>query len=166
MSLTADAHGKRLPWNRNDRIGYATNIFGALALAVLVNAIVAGADLDFYPPAALVAAPPAWLVGLVWLLVFPLWGAARWRVWHTGLSGIRRSRWISVLMGWSLLQPFVAGGLGVGGAAAASALALGLNLIAAHQARAVTKRGFWLLTPSILWLGYLTLLYLAALAET
>lgn len=165
MAILADGAPSRMPWNRNDGVGFWLSVLGPLALVLIGNALIFATGWDVGDPASaeLPITPPGWFVGAAWALIFPMWGAARWYVWQTGLAGRRRSRWITGLMAWGLLHPLISGLGGMEFAAFANVAALVLVLIAAWQARGVTRRAFWLVAPSTMWIGFATVLGFAAL---
>lgn len=165
MPTATDSAPGRTPWNRNDGLGFWLSVLGPLALVLIGNALIFAAGWNVGDPRQQAAiTPPGWFVGLMWVIIYPMWGAARWYVWQTGLAGQRRSRWIAALIGWGLAYPIVTGLGGVGVAAIANVISLALVLIAAWQARGVTKRAFWLIAPSVLWIAFATMLGFAILA--
>jgi tryptophan-rich sensory protein len=157
----------RHPWNQNDRLGFALSTFGPLAAVLAGNALiflsgwnVGGGEYETVP-----LSPPGRLVGAICVVIYPMWGAARWYAWQTGLSGRRRSRWVAALIVWGLIYLIIAGLTGVTGSAIANVASLALVLVAAWQVRGVSKRAFWLLAPSIAWISFATWLGFAALAN-
>lgn len=52
--------------------------------------------------------PPGWVVGGIWLLLFALMGAARWRLL---LAGQGRTEWVTVVAVLCLLYPLYTAGL-------------------------------------------------------
>lgn len=154
------------PWNRNDPTGLAWNTLGAFAAVLLANGLYYATGLVESDPAyqAVSFNPPGWVVGVVWLVIYPMWGAARWYARQTGLAGRRNSRWIGALMAWGLLYPLFVSFTGTLGSTICNLIALALVLIAAYFARQVSKRAFWLIAPSILWIAFATTLGFAALS--
>ncbi len=156
---------QRMPWNRNDQAGFAISTLGPLALVLIGNGLIFATGWNVGGDAPDIAlAPPGWVIGLIWVVIYPMWGAARWYVWQTGLAGRRRSRWISALIVWGLLYPILTGLTGLIGAAIANVFSLALACIAAFQAYGVTKRGFWLIAPSLCWITFATVLGFMTLA--
>ncbi|HYD86182.1 MAG TPA: tryptophan-rich sensory protein [Vitreimonas sp.] len=154
----------RTPWNRNDKRGLAISAVAPFIAALVVNGVIYAARWNAYPAFdAIRLDPPGWLMSAAWLVIFPLWGAARWYAYQTGLSGRRASYWIVALMVWSLLYPFLVAGANPGVSAGATLIAFGLALAAAAQARRVSKRAAWLIAPSLLWIGFAAILSFAAL---
>lgn len=107
-------------------------------------------------------APPGWFVGLMWVVIFPMWGLARWRVWQAGAVGRRAARWVVALMVWSLAYPAFTLGFDAGLSAAANVASLLLVWITLRRVqRASAAAAVWLY-PSLAWIGFATLLGLAA----
>jgi len=155
------------PWNRNDQLGFGLSVFIPLAAVVAGNALIFTFGWTIGAPEyeRLSFSPPGWLVGAIWVVIYPMWGAARWYARQTGLSGRRRSRWVVALIVWGLLYPIIAGLTGVAGSAIANVVSFALVLVAASQVRGVSKRAFWLMAPSALWIAFATLLGFAALTQ-
>ncbi len=157
----------RSPWNRNDRSGLTISAVAPLIAAVLMNGVVYGLGWNSNDPAyeAVAFNPPGGFVAVVWLIIFPLWGAARWYAYQTGLAGRRVSYWIVALMAWSLLYPVITSGSNTTVSALANLASFALVIAATLRARAVSKRAFWLVAPSVAWIGFATALGFFALAH-
>ena len=155
------------PWNRNDRTGLAWSALGPALAALIANGLYYATGFVAGDPAydAVAFSPPGWLVGLVWLLIYPMWGAARWFARQTGLAGRRNSRWIVVLMAYGLLYPLITTFVDTTGSVIANIVGLALALAAAWFARQVSRRAFWLIAPSLVWLGFATAWGFAALTH-
>ncbi|MEI6378710.1 MAG: TspO/MBR family protein [Candidatus Falkowbacteria bacterium] len=107
-------------------------------------------------------APPNWLFGPVWTLLFLLMAIAAWRIWRLGLkkAGVRRALgwyWAQLILNvcWSLVffgahSPYWA--LYV-------IIALWLAIFAAifHFSR-LDKTAAWLLAPYLLWVSFASIL--------
>lgn len=156
-----------LPWNRNNREGFLISTLGPLAAVLIANALYYATGFTNADPAydRIAFSPPGWFVGLLWCVIYPMWGASRWYARQTGLAGRRNARWVAALMAWGLLYPLLTAPTGVTVSALANAASLVLALAAAYYVRQVSKRAFWLIAPSIVWLGFATLLGFAALAH-
>ncbi len=157
----------RTPWNRNDKSGLTISIVLPLLAAIIMNGAVYALGWNSDDPAyeAVAFNPPGGFVAIVWLIIFPMWGAARWYTYQTGLAGRRASYWIVALMAWALLYPVITSGSNTLISALANVASLALALTAALRARAVSKRAFWLIAPSIAWIGFATVLGFFALAH-
>lgn len=168
--MTDVVHTKptRTPWNRNDKSGLTISIVAPLLAALLMNGVIYAAGWNGEDAAyeAVAFNPPGWLIAPIWLVIFPMWGAARWYAYQTGLAGRRASYWVSALMAWSLIYPLITAGPNIGVSAGANVVSLGVVLAAASQVRPVSKRAFRLIAPSILWIGFATLLGFAALTHS
>jgi len=155
----------RTPWNRNDKRGLIISVVAPLAAAVLVNAIIqaAGWTADDPAYAAVSFNPPGWLVAAIWFVIYPMWGAARWFAYQSGLSGRRASYWVAALMLWGLAYPFITAGSNTGISAGANVVSLGLALAVAAKLRPVSKRAFRYLLASLVWIAFACILGFAAL---
>lgn len=155
----------RTPWNRNDKSGLAISAALAFAAALIVNGVIYAAGWNAEDPgyAAVSFNPPGWLIATIWLVIFPMWGAARWYAYQTGLAGRRASYWVLALIVWSLAYPFITSGENTAVSAGANVISLGFALAAAAKARPVSKRAFWLIAPSIAWITFACILGFAAL---
>lgn len=167
MSEAVFATPPNTPWNRNDRRALILSAAVPLLAAVLVNGVLFATGIAGSDPAyeAVAFNPPSWLVALVWLAIYPMWGAARWYAYQTGLAGRRASFWVVVLMLWGLLYPFVTAGPSVLVSALANLASLALAIVTAAQLRPVSKRAFALVAISVLWIGFATVLGFAALTN-
>jgi len=153
------------PWNKNTRLGFVLSLMLPLAAVLIVNAIVFAAGVN-EPNAAYQAVPfnpPGWLIGAIWIVLYPMWGAAHWYARQTGIAGRRASRGVLALTIWGLLYPFVTAGAETPLSVLVNIASLALAAIAAWNVRAVSKRAFWLMAPSLAWLGFANVLGLAAL---
>jgi len=157
----------RTPWNRNDRRGLTISILGPLIAATVMNGLVYALGWNSNDAAyeAVPFNPPGGFVAIVWLIIFPMWGAARWYAYQTGLAGRRASYWILALIIWALLYPVITSGSNTLISAVSNVASLALVLTAALHTRAVSKRAFWLIAPSIAWIGFATVLGFFALAH-
>lgn len=160
-------NSSRSPWNRNDKRGLAISIILPFLAVLIGNGAVYALGWNSNDPAyeAVSFNPPGGVVAVVWLIIFPMWGAARWYAYQTGVAGRRASYWILALIGWALLYPVITSGSNTLISASANAASLVLVITAALQARAVSKRAFWLIAPSIAWIGFATVLGFFALSH-
>ncbi|MEZ6022349.1 MAG: tryptophan-rich sensory protein [Hyphomonadaceae bacterium] len=156
-----------LPWNRNNGAGFWLSVLAPTAAVAIGNAIILAAGGLNADPAldAVPYAPPGWFVGLVWLIIYPMWGAARWYARQTGLAGVRRSRWVAALIVWGLLYPIIVAATPTIMDAGVNVVSLALAIIAAWQVRGVSRRAAWLIMPSIFWIAFAAELGFAALAN-
>jgi tryptophan-rich sensory protein len=167
MATTHGLHRpSTLPWNRNDSTGFWLSVMLPLVAVLIGNAIIfatgSGSDEPAYDQVPW--APPGWVIGLIWLVIYPMWGAARWYARQTGLAGVRTSRWVLTLIAWGLVYPIVTSTPNLPVSVLANAASLLLAIVTAWQVRRVSKRAFWLIAPSTLWLGFANALGWAALS--
>ena len=120
-----------------------------------------GADPAFE---SLELAPPGWLVGLVWVAIYPMWGLARWYAARSGRAGRRESWWVVALMAWGLLYPLVTR-FDTMPSAWANLASLALVSVTLWRVWTVSRKGAALIIPSVGWIAYATLLGFMALAR-
>lgn len=151
-------------WNRPTRAARLISMAVPLLLVVLGNGVIFATRSGGGDPAfeSLRLAPPGWFVGLVWALIFPMWGYARWRVWQAGAVGRRASRWVVALMAWSLAYPALTLGFDTGLSAIANVASLALVLMTARRVRKASDAAARWMLPSIVWICFATALGLAA----
>lgn len=152
------------PWNRPTRAARWWSMGVPLLLVLVGNGLLfatgtAGADPAF---SSLRLAPPGWFVGLMWALIFPMWGYARWRVWQAGAVGRRAARWVAALMAWGLAYPVLTLGFETGLSAVANIASLALVLLTTRRVQRASAPAARWLVPSIVWIGFATVLGLAA----
>jgi tryptophan-rich sensory protein len=101
-------------------------------------------------------APPAWLFGPVWSLLYVLMAVAMWKVWLTG----QQAR-IGALVWWLLQLAFNAawawlffGLTRTGWAMAEIGLLIGLVIFCMKAFSAISKPAAWLMLPYLLWLCF------------
>ena len=108
-------------------------------------------------------APPGWLSGLAWIVIFAAWGVARWEACRVSQEACNRSRWVKLVLAGAVTYVFLAGALGPGWGLAHNAVVLALAAIAlARIAPVAHKATLWLALP-VAWLGYTTILSIAIL---
>lgn len=151
-------------FNRPDAKGAALSA-AAPALAVLVgNLLIALSGVGQADAAydRVSFSPPGWVVGLVWLAIYPMWGMARWHAWQAGADGRRASRWVIALMAWGLAYPVMTALTGVVGSAVLNVVSLAFAVtVTAVVARQTTRGGAWMV-PSVVWLAFASILGVAA----
>lgn len=116
---------------------------------------------DFYGALARPSwAPPAWLFGPVWTLLYILMGVAAWLVWRvrTGGSAAARKRGLTLFVVQLLLNAlwtWLFFHWRLGAWAFAEIVVLWLLVVAAAAAFfRVRKMAGWMLVPYLLWLTY------------
>jgi tryptophan-rich sensory protein len=137
-----------------------------LALVLAGNGLIFATGSQGSDPAfdALDLAPPGWAVALIWVLIYPMWGLARWYAARNGRRGKRVSWWVIALMGWGLVYPLLTGFKTMPSAWAnlASLLLASLTL---WRVSTVSRKGAALLIPSVGWIAFATVLGFVALTK-
>lgn len=152
------------PWNRPTRAARLLSMGVPLLLVLLGNGLLfaTGVRGDAGGIDSLPFAPPGWFIGLMWVLIFPMWGLARWRVWQAGAVGRRAARWVVALMAWSLAYPALTLGFDAGLSAAANVASLVLVLLTLRRVQRANRAAAVWLYLSVAWIGFATLLGLMA----
>jgi tryptophan-rich sensory protein len=151
-------------WNRPGPLGGLLSALVPLLAVVAENALLAPVAQD---PAfeAVPFAPPGWFVGLVWCVIYPLWGLARWRSHLAGEGGRKAAWWVVTLLVWGLAYPIVTGGFQVVPSAIGNALSLLLALVAAWRVGRYSTAAAALIAPSIAWIIFANFLGMVALTK-
>lgn len=154
-------------WNRPGPLGGLLSAALPLVAVVAENALIFRAGWAEQDPAfdAVAFAPPGWLVGAVWCVLYPLWGLARWRSHLAGEGGRRAAWWVVGLMAWGLAYPIVTGGFQVVPSAIGNALSLLLALVTAWRVARWSTPAAALIAPSILWITFANFLGMVALTK-
>jgi len=100
-------------WNERSRRGLLVNIFFAVTLALLVNALI------FLFSSSQMASsrepfrfePPGWVIGVVWTLLFAGLGAARWQVLGSDGGKSSDATWVLLLLLICAAYPLYTSGL-------------------------------------------------------
>lgn len=154
----------RNPMNQPNRRGAWLSALTPLALAGLANLLIFATGWGAEDPAydAVSFAPPGWVVGAIWLLIFPMWGYARWRAFQAGTSGRAESWWAAALIVWALAYPIVVAFLDTTGNAWANVFSLALATLTAWRLSTVSKPAAAWALPSLVWLTFASVLGFAA----
>lgn len=103
-------------------------------------------------------APPNWVFGPVWTMLFALMGIAAFLVWRRGLDRADVKATLSIFIGQlvlNVLWSLIFFGLHSPGGAFAELIVLWLAIIATIIAFArISKVAAWLLAPYILWVTF------------
>lgn len=166
MAATAEYHSAPPIWDRPTFNGLGVSIVVPLAAVLVGNGLVTmfGGEED----AAYQAVPwnpPGWLIGAIWTVIYPLWGAARWKTATADDSRVGRSWWPVALIVWGLCYPLLIEVVGTMGSVIANAFSLALAIWALLRVRPVSSTAAWLIAPSLVWLGIANALGLAALEQ-
>jgi len=167
MASPTDAHSggaSRPVWDRPNGLGLLLSIVLPLAAVLIGNGLLFTLG---PPPGAAHAAvswnPPGWLIGAIWCVIYPLWGAARWKTATADDPRARRSWWVAALIVWGLCYPIVTAFVGTFGSVIANGFSLVLAAAALIMVRPVSGLAAWMITPSIVWLIVANALGLQAL---
>lgn len=162
---TVTEGGRETPvWNGPNGLGLALSMVIPLVAVVAGNGILfAVGDPENADYAAVPWNPPGWPIGAIWCVIYPLWGAARWKTATAADPRASRSSWPVALIVWGLMYPVVTAYVGTLGSVLANAFSLGLAVVAALMVRPVATAAFWLIAPSLVWLVIANALGLQAL---
>ncbi|MBB35742.1 MAG: hypothetical protein CME88_11330 [Hirschia sp.] len=152
---------KTHPLNRPDVIGAISSALVPLLLVLIGNGLIfatgwmdQNSSFD-----RLENAPPGWFVGLMWTLIYPLWGLARWRVRLYSTA----SRMLIGLMVWGFLYTIITGPAGPMTGAICNGISLLFVILASLLAARRDRIALFLMVPSIIWVVFANYLGLAAL---
>jgi translocator protein len=140
---------------RSNKLGLTKNALGAVAVALITNAIVFlagwnGAD-DGQTEASF--APPGAVIGIIWVVLFAMMGSARW----FARSGRSAQQWITGLIVACALYPFYTGGLQTQWVAlAGTVVTIVIAAVAVKKASFVSRNAALLTTPVIVWSVFAT----------
>lgn len=135
----------------------------AVAVVALVGGLAAGSAGQTYRALELPAfAPPSWLFGPVWTVLYVMMAVAAWLVWRQLPTG---TGWSSALTLWSVqlvlnlawTPLFFAAGLYTL-ALVDIVLLLGVLVATALAFRRTSSVAAWLLVPYVAWVGFATAL--------
>lgn len=156
----------RNPMNRPDRVGALLSAAVPLVLAGIANLLIFASGWSNEDPAydAVSFSPPGWVVGAIWLVIFPMWGYARWRAFQAGTTGRSESWWAVALIGWALAYPIVVLFLDTTGSAWANVFSLALAAATAWRLSTVSKPAAAWVLPSLAWLTFASVLGFAAVS--
>lgn len=152
--------GPPLPRAMDRREGVALALFvgGTLAVGLLSGLAAARAPEDYARLESPPWAPPAWVFGPVWSILYVFIGVAGWLVWRAGAPRTPLALWgtqLALNVAWTPI--FF--GLGMRGLALVDIGVL-LVLVAATMVAflRVHRTAGWLLAPYLAWVGFATAL--------
>ncbi len=169
MASLIDAHpgkdGSAGPvWDRANMLGLTLSIVLPLAAVLMGNGLLfALGDVENPDYAAVSWNPPGWLIGAIWCVIYPLWGAARWKTATKDDPRASRSMWVAALIVWGLFYPVVTAFVDTTGSAIANGFSLLLAIMAIIRVWPVSMAAVTMIAPSILWLIVANALGLQAL---
>jgi len=99
-------------------------------------------------------APPAWLFGPVWSILYVLMAVAMWKVWQSGQQErLGALAWWLLQLGLNVAWSWLFFGLTrVGWAMAELAVLIGLVVFCTKAFSMISKSAAWLMVPYLLWL--------------
>lgn len=148
--------------NRSDRSGLWINVGVAIVTVVALNGIIfsLGWNQSNDTPIEPSFAPPGWVIGAIWVVLFGLMGAARWLLARRGdAAGIRGSWWVVALMAACLIYPFYTISPGsTQRALIGNLVTLVIALAAIAFVRRASTTATALVVPVALWLAFAAVL--------
>lgn len=160
----AAGRSRLAPWDRQTGVGVALSIVLPFLAVLLGNGLIyASGSLNNPDYEAVSWGPPGWMIGLIWCVIYPLWGAARWKVAAKGDANSGRSYWVAALIVWGLFYPVVTAFVGTAGSVAANVFSLVLAIITIIRVWPASMAAVAMIAPSILWLFVANALGFAAL---
>jgi len=99
-------------------------------------------------------APPAWLFGPVWSILYVLMAIAMWKVWQSGRQErLGALAWWLLQLGLNVAWSWLFFGLTrIGWAMAELAVLIGLVVFCTRVFSMISKSAAWLMVPYLLWL--------------
>ncbi len=148
-------------------MGAFANVGLTLILVAIANTAIFSLGLGADDPAylALWYSPPGWFVAIVWFTIYILWGLARWRVVQEGEKGAEVSWWVLYIIIDGLFFPIRTRNFDIYGSLFENAISLLLIIFVTWRVYRVSKRGAYLLMPSIAWTSFANFLGWAAVAN-
>lgn len=151
--------------NRKTRGGLVANILVPVIATLALNGIIfsTGLQSDGELRELVPFAPPGWFIGAVWVVLFALYGVARWKAITAGAQNA--AGWITGLMIWALAYPFTSAGFDLYYGALANLLSLIFALfVFVRTWRGEQVAAQWLV-PSLLWMIFANFLGFTALGR-
>lgn len=154
LQAKPEAGGARhAPWDRPDTGGLVLSILLPLAAVLIGNGLIyASGSLNNPDYEAVSWGPPGWVIGMIWCVIYPLWGAARWKVAAKHDACARRSYWVAALIVWGLFYPVVTAFVGTAGSVAANVFSLVLAIVTIIRVWPASMAAVAMIAPSIVWL--------------
>lgn len=101
-------------------------------------------------------APPAWLFGPAWSILYILMAVAMWKVWESGQQArLGALAWWLLQLGFNAAWTWLFFGLTrTGWAMVEMAVLIGLVILCIKAFSLISKPAAWLMLPYLLWLGF------------
>ena len=156
----------RNPFNKPDRLGVLLSAAVPLLAALGANLLIWATGWSQQDQAydAVAFSPPGWVVGVIWMVIFPMWGYARWRAWQSGPDGRRESWWAVALIFWALAYPIAVLFLDTVGGAWANLASLAFAAFVCWRLWTVSRGAAGWVVPSLVWLTFASVLGFAAVS--
>ena len=153
-------------FNRTDGVGALVNAAAAVVAAAAVNGLIGalglnGSDESLREPAF---APPGWVIGAVWVVLFALMGLARWSAVRAGPAGRSRSLWVVTLIVLCVAYPFYTAGFDPLPSLFGALVTFAAALFVAWKLTPVSRAAALLLAPVVGWTGFACVLTIAQMA--
>jgi translocator protein len=155
-------------WSLLDQKNYTSlflNITMAVALCLAINAVIFGSGWDASDTDAQIwFAPPGYVVGTVWVILFGLIGAARYLLNASGETARSTKNWLVILLLFCLAYPIYTIGFNSELIGFLGNLAtIALTVFVLTRTLKFSKLAAFLLVPIILWVSFATLIVMAEL---
>lgn len=168
-SASAERHGTFLETafdpNRADAWGALLSAMLPVAAVIVANCLFLMAGLEIHDAPVLAPVLPDWVSGLAFVAIYPMWGLARWAAWQNGENGRRASWWVVGLIAAGIAYPFVAGALEPVWVTFANSVLMVIGLATALRLVKVSRLAFLLVLPTLVWVGFATLVSFAVVAQ-
>jgi benzodiazapine receptor len=154
--------------DRPDRVGLATTIAAFVGVAVIVNAIIFAIGIGQGNDAVtrLSWAPPGWVIGAIWVVLFAFYAVAHWLLRQRGDSGRRAARWVVAIVLWDLAYPLLTWGFDLVLGASLNVVSIVLTVLLLGRVRRESRAAFGWLIPSLAWVCFATVLTFVALQRS
>ena len=134
---------------RNEVLGLALS-----ALLPLAAVFAMGGLVDFLGLGAIAPLYADPMSALLFIPLFPMWGAAHWLAAREGAAGHSAANWVLALMGWGLVYPFFPGLFDAFWLSWVNVFSLLLIGATALRLAPVSKPAMLLVLPSLLWVAF------------
>lgn len=154
------------PFNRPDKVGVALSAVVPMLAALVANGLIyaTGWTREDQAYDAVSFSPPGWVVGTIWMIIFPMWGYARWKAYQAGTTGRQESWWAVALIFWALAYPLAVVFLDTLGSALANVASLLFAALVCWRLSIASRPAAGWVVPSLVWLSFASVLGFAAVS--